>query len=113
MNWCPTHWGYLKEVLTAKGLDPFIGHGAKDAIDGLTGERFDPLMWCWSRINAEMLKSPGLHGRVLECPLCILVNDGQPHLVESWVDKCTDEAVAHISLPLPPRPADAESKGEG
>lgn len=93
MNWCKEHWDYLKQVLEAKGLDRFIGDGAKDGIAGLMGERFDPLMGSWDRITAYMLQSKGLNGRILMCPLCILVVDGQPELVKRWVDGCTNNAL--------------------
>lgn len=123
MNWCKPHWDYLREVIVAKGLDRFVGDGATDGIKGLTGDRFDPLMGSWTRINTQMLRSPALNGRMFACPLCILVADGQPETVKNWVDGCTTEALEFaindglmerptepIVVPDPPEPAGKAGK---
>lgn len=125
MNWCKEHWDYLKQVLEVKGLYRFVGEGAEDGLKGLTGDRFDPLMGSWARINANMLRSPGLHGRIMMCPLCILVADGQPHLAKSWVNGCTDDAIEYaikeglmdrqgnVEIPEPPTKAGTQFKRGG
>lgn len=94
MNWCQPHWALLKSALDERGLTKFIGKTGKDAIEALTDiDTFDPLIECWSRINAQMLSSPALNGRILSCPLCILVEDGQPDMVNRWVNGCTNDAL--------------------
>lgn len=99
MNWCKPHWTQLRAAIKDKGLD---GFGAQDGeestqalANALEGEEgpFDPLIGCWLRINAYMFESPACNGRILQCPLCILVDDKQPELVEKWIDGCTQSAL--------------------
>lgn len=88
-------------MLKDKGLDGFGAKTGQDAaknlVADLNGEEaeFDPLMGSWARINLYMAESPGCNGRILECPLCILVADGQPELVHRWLDGCTGEALTY------------------
>jgi hypothetical protein len=101
MNWCKPHWDRLREIIKDKGLDQFGAKSAEaaaqDMVDQAEGKDtdFDPLMGSWARINARMIESPGCRGRILECPLCILVHDGQPELVEGWLQGVTDSAYNH------------------
>lgn len=98
MNWCQPHWDQLRQAIKVRGLDNF---GAKNSeelkaqIENDNEEKFDPLMGSWMRINQHMIESPGCRGRILECPMCILVTDGQPDLVAKWIDGCTDEALKY------------------
>lgn len=103
MNWCKDHWNQLRQALKDRGLDQF---GAKDGHDAAAAiaaqidggeEKFDPLLGSWSRINATMAESLTNQGRAgellqLKCPLCILVEDGQPQMVANWVDGVSDQA---------------------
>lgn len=97
MNWCKPHWNNLREKIEAKGLTKFVSENASIAARSLTEkpskENFDPLMESWARINFQMLNSPGLRGRVFDCPLCILVSDRQPEMVEKWLEGCTNEVL--------------------
>jgi len=101
MNWCQEHWDDLKAMLKAKGLDELGAKSGQELFQNIKQEVetndaiFDPLMGCWSRINAAMVQSPGLNGRILDCPLCILVTDGQPDLVNQWLNGCTDACRAY------------------
>lgn len=103
MNWCKPHWQQLRQAIIDRGLD---GFGAQDGaaaaaeirsqLEG-NDEKFDPLMGSWSRINSYMAESLSSQGRAgellaLRCPLCILVEDGQPELVAGWVNGVTDQA---------------------
>jgi hypothetical protein len=98
MNWCQPHWNQLREAIAERGLDKFGAQTGEQAasdlkaqIEGKTTD-FDPLMGSWSRINQQMLESAGLRA-LTQCPLCILVEDGQPHLVKNWIDGVTDSAL--------------------
>lgn len=101
MNWCKPHWDRLREIIKDKGLDKFGAQNAEEAHANMKSqieggeEPFDPLMGSWTRINCRMLESPGCNGRILECPLCILVVDGQPNLVEDWLQGVTDDALEY------------------
>lgn len=103
MNWCKPHWQQLREALKAKGLDGFGAQTGEEAAAEIASqlegneESFDPLLGCWSRVNAAMAESLTSLGRgheilQLRCPLCILVDDGQPHTVANWIDGVTEEA---------------------
>ena len=106
MNWCKPHWDQLRQAILDRGLG---GFGAQDsaaaAVEiasqlGGNDEKFDPLLGSWSRINmrmAESLTELGRGGEVLQlrCPLCILVEDGQPETVENWINGVTDQAKAY------------------
>lgn len=103
MNWCQPHWTLLRETIKEKGLDQFGAKDAEEALNEIASqlegneEKFDPLLGSWSRINAFMAESLTRQGRggellLLKCPLCILVEDGQPELVKQWVDGCTEDA---------------------
>lgn len=106
MNWCQAHWDQLRLAVKAKGLEQFGAQDAQEAaaqmlaeIEG-EAETFDPLLGSYWRINnamAESLQRLGRGNEVLQlkCPLCILVDDGQPHLVENWIDGVTDSAKAY------------------
>lgn len=91
MNWCQPHYDKLKDAIKERGLWNLVGNGAQDAKDAIEGKRFDPLLWSWASINSFMLQSPGLNGRILTCPFCILVDDGQPELVDKWLAGCLDD----------------------
>lgn len=101
MNWCPPHWNELRAAIEARGLSKFVAPSGQAAMQNveaeLAGEEpaFDPLMGSWARINSYMLQSPALRGRVMQCPCCILVEDGQPHLVQNWINGCTDDALKY------------------
>lgn len=103
MNWCQEHWDKLRQAVSLRGLDDFIAKDGETAaaniqhsVDG-GDEVFDPLMGSYWRINnqmAESLKDQGRGELILSfpCPCCVLVQDGQPHLVDNWIDGCVDGA---------------------
>lgn len=98
MNWCKLHWDMLRSKLDSKGLSKFVANSASEAEDKMccdqtSFEGFDPLLGSWMRINEQMVSSPSFNGRMMECPLCILVADGQPELVDNWLEGVTDEAM--------------------
>lgn len=97
MNWCQPHWEQLRNSIEAKGLTKFVSKDGADAIERISAEptkdNFDPLLGSWAAINAYMLESPGLNGRVFDCPCCILVADKQPEMVERWIDGATSDAL--------------------
>jgi hypothetical protein len=102
MNWCQPHYDKLKDAVKARGLWSLVGNGSEDLETAISGKRFDPLLGSWARINQQMLESPGFRRpdkdtrqRILQCPCCILVEDGQPELVDRWIDGCTDEALQY------------------
>lgn len=106
MNWCQPHWDQLREAVRLRGLDGFIAkdgeQAAENMINQLEGEDevFDPLMGSWVRINLEMAESLTRAGRgheilQMRCPMCLLVEDGQPELVQNWIDGCTDNAKSY------------------
>jgi len=101
MNWCQPHWDQLKAAIEIRGLSKFV---AKDGSENVANireqieggeEKFDPLMGAWIRINGYMLKSPACKGRILICPLCILVTDCRPELVSDWIDGVADAALKY------------------
>lgn len=100
MNWCQPHWDLLKQGIKDRGLWKFVPE-AKEAheniVEVLEGgeEAFDPLMGAWARINMTMAESPALRGRIMQCPLCVLLEDGRPDLVRNWVDGCLDQAAMY------------------
>lgn len=93
MNWCQPHYDKLKDAARTRGLWEFVGNGSDDAAAAFQGKRFDPLLSSWMAINQYMLQSPGVRGRLLMCPCCILEVDGQPELVDKWINGATDDAV--------------------
>lgn len=111
MNWCKPHWDQLREKLESKGLGDLGAKTGQQVISDLKASiegkptDFDPLMGCWLRINTKMLQSPALNGRILQCPLCILVEDGQPQVVDNWLNGVTTEALNEaVRLGLIPTP---------
>lgn len=103
MNWCQPHWDHLRQAISDRGLDGFIAESGEEAAANLKaqldgeGESFDPLMGSWTRINSEMFAALSKMDREAEalqfpCPMCILVNDGQPELVDDWINSVTDSA---------------------
>ncbi len=100
MNWCQPHWNQLREALETRGLSKFGAQtgeqAARDMIAQSEGKAtdFDPLMGSWLQINQQMLKDVGLRA-LTQCPLCILIEDGQPHLVENWINGVTDSALKY------------------
>lgn len=93
MNWCKIHWDRLREIIKEKGLERFCSATPEGAAESLMDtEKFDPLMGSWIRINSAMASSSNFNGRIGSCPLCILVDDGQPELVEDWLQGVTDNA---------------------
>lgn len=100
MNWCKPHWHALRAAIEVRGLSKFGAQNAeelhKDLDDQLDSEttQFDPLMGSWLRINQQMLEDVGLRA-VEECPLCILITDGRPELVQNWIDGVTDDALTY------------------
>lgn len=108
MNWCKPHWDQLREAINARGLGRFGAQDGKAAVkqiaDDLEGREhaFDPLMGSWNRLNAYMADSLKRQGRGMEilqlkCPMCVLVEDGQPELVNSWIDGCTNDALKYAT----------------
>jgi hypothetical protein len=106
MNWCKPHWDQLRQAIKDKGLDKFGAQtgeaAAKQMADELEGREhaFDPLMASWNHLNAYMAESLKRQGRGMEllqlrCPMCILVEDGQPELVDRWINGCTDDALSY------------------
>lgn len=106
MNWCQPHWDRLRQALKDKGLDAFGAQDGKQAAQQMVAEiegrehAFDPLMGSWNHLNAAMAESLKKQGRAMEllqlrCPMCILVDDGQPELVENWIEGCTSEALKY------------------
>lgn len=103
MNWCQPHWDQLRAAIEIRGLSGFIAKDeyscAANMRNQLEGEdeKFDPLMGAWTRINGTMLKNdptPTMD-RMMTCPLCLLVKDGRPELVENWIDGVTDAALKY------------------
>ena len=100
MNWCKPHWEELREAIKVRGLDGFGAQdgtaAANDVVAQLEGKDtpFDPLMGSFWQINNQMLEDVGLRA-VGACPLCILVEDGQPETVANWVNGVTDSALAY------------------
>lgn len=103
MNWCKPHWNQLRDAVNRKGLGSFGAQSGIQAAQELEAqlrgdeEAFDPLFGSWGRINCYMAESLTKQGRgnellALRCPLCILVEDGQPHLVANWIEGVTDDA---------------------
>lgn len=104
MNWCKPHWDRLREVLKSKGLDSFGAQTGQEAAAELSHQleegvekNFDPLLGSWARINKNMadgLMRMGRQAEVLQmkCPLCTLVEDKRPDLVEDWLDGVTEGA---------------------
>lgn len=100
MEWCQPHWDQLRDAVALRGLDKLGAQNAREAhanaVAELEGDTpvFDPLMGSFWRINSAMMKGVGLRlmGR---CPLCILIEDGQPELVANWIDGATDQALAY------------------
>lgn len=103
MNWCKPHWDKLREAIQIRGLDKFGAKNGEEAISEIAAqldgesETFDPLMGSWTRINAAMADSLNRMGRseeilLLKCPLCTLIEDGQPQTVDNWVNGVTDQA---------------------
>jgi len=106
MNWCQMHWDQLKVALKERGLDKFGAKTGQQAINEMVDELdgrshdFDPLMGSWNQINLVMANSLEKLGRrnevlLLKCPLCILVEDGQPQTVKNWIDGVTDSALEY------------------
>ena len=107
MNWCKPHWDMLRKKVSDVGLDAFVPKDGKAAAKSLVNKEFDPLMGSWLSINTAMLQSPALNGRMLQCPLCILVDDGQPEMVGNWLDGVTKDALEYAineGLVKPPAP---------
>ena len=103
MNWCQPHWALLRKAVEDRGMSHLGAQSGQEAAKELASqiegeeETFDPLLGSWSRINNAMADSLTKLGRGHEilqfkCPLCILVEDGQPQTVANWVDGCTDQA---------------------
>ena len=103
MNWCQEHWDKLKQVIDDKGMTQFIPDSGEEAVTNMKKEiegedvPFDPLMGSYWRINnkmAESLRDLGREDEILQlkCPLCILVEDGQPETAADWINGVTDEA---------------------
>lgn len=106
MNWCNEHWTVLRKAIADRGLSKFGAQSAEAALEEIAmqiegeEESFDPLIGSWSRINIAMAKSLQKLGRsqeilLLRCPLCILVEDGQPQTVDNWVNGVADDAKLH------------------
>ena len=103
MNWCKPHWDELRAAIEAKGLLRFCAASGEELADRIQqpppgDDGFEPLMGCWSRINETMansLKNLGRGHEILQlrCPCCILVEDGQPDMVQRWIDGCTNDAL--------------------
>ena len=69
----------------------------KAELDGDGEEVFNLLLGSYWRINTKMTESLQSLGRGMEvlqlkCPLCILVEDGQPETVKDWINGVTDSA---------------------
>lgn len=100
MKWCQPHWEQLRAAVDARGLSHLGAQDAREAhremVSQLEGEpaAFDPLMGSFWRINSQMMENVGLRlmGR---CPLCILIEDGRPELVENWINGVTDGALEY------------------
>lgn len=98
MKWCQPHWDQLRTAIADKGMDKLGAQDSKqafnDMVDSLEGKEtdFDPLMGCFWAINNQMMSNVGLRA-MGACPLCILVKDGRPDLVENWVQGCTNHAL--------------------
>lgn len=106
MNWCKPHWDLLRTAIKERGLDKFGAQNSQALFTDLTDQlkgvetQFDPLMGCWARINSKMAESLERLGRADEvlqfkCPLCVLVDDGQPETVENWINGSTDGALGY------------------
>lgn len=100
LNWCKPHWDLLRAAVADRGLDKLGAQNAREAHAELVGQlegeqgNFDPLLGSWNRINLQMLENVGLRA-IGRCPLCILVEDGRPELVDNWINGVTDGALAY------------------
>lgn len=100
MNWCQPHWDKLREAIAERGLSKFGAQTGEQAAADLAAQvegketDFDPLMGSWMQINQQMLRDVGARA-LMQCPLCILVEDGQPHLVDNWINGVTDSALKY------------------
>ncbi len=103
MNWCQPHWDVLRKAVEDRGLSHLIAKddetALKNTMDNLEGDEevFDPLMGSYCRINNQMLVDLKDMGQadlqtIMRCPLCLLVEHGQPEQVENWVNGVTDQA---------------------
>lgn len=93
MNWCKPHWDKLRAAIKEKGLENMVATNGKDAIERFANDKYEPLLDSWGRINNAVLHSPALNGRILVCPCCILEMDGQPELVDKWIDGATTDSM--------------------
>lgn len=103
MNWCQKHWTQLRDAVVAKGLGDLIAKGGEALADKLAepspAASFEPLFTCWAAMNAALTRDLG--GLYMGCTCCKLIEDGQPELVEDWINGATDEAREHaIALGL-------------
>ena len=100
MEWCQPHWSQLKQKVVDKGMWSLVssngGEAADIAVAQLEGDdtKFDPLLNCCFGIFNFVMSHVGLRA-MGQCPLCILVQDGQPELVENYLDGCTNDALQH------------------
>ena len=98
MNWCKPHWDRLREAIKLRGLAHLGAQTTTELAENLEKEfngksaEFDPLTGCFWAINYRMLQDVGFYA-MGRCPLCILVEDGQPELVDNWVNGSTDQAL--------------------
>lgn len=108
MKWCEKHWRALRAQVARKGLDGFVQQDSKPAADAgkqFSGadepgaedeDYFDPLMGSYIRINRQAFSQfGGVVGLMGRCPLCILVEQRVPQLVDAWLDGATNQALAH------------------
>jgi len=106
MNWCQPHWNKLRQAIDTRGLSSFGAQtgeeAAKEIADELEGKQppFDPLMGSWTHLNSTMLESLTKQGRasvelMMTCPMCVLEFDGQPHLVDNWINGVADDALRY------------------
>lgn len=99
MPWCQEHWDQLRKTIEDKGLGVFIAKDGQELANKITSKdenAFDPLFGSMIRINMKMMQSPGfVREYISKCPLCTLIDCGQPKLVANWLNGVTSEALEY------------------
>jgi hypothetical protein len=98
LRMCQHHWGLLRRVIEARGLDHLVSTTAGSWADAATGTVFDPLMGAVVDLYAMNV------GDVMEegarCPLCSYDEEDALDEINRAADEQLDRAVklGHIKL---------------